>query len=138
MKIKVIIAAVLGGITSFITGFLTYNLLLGEFFKSNVTNASANNPPIAWALFASNLGWGFFFVIIFNRWASISTFKSGMINGLWMGLLLGLSINLMNYSLMGGETILAHAVDVILWGIICAAGGGVGGWALGFGNKSSE
>lgn len=139
MKNKVIIAAVLGGIASFLTGFLTYQVLFAEFFKSNIDmGAVAKNPPDVWAMFAANIVFGFFFIIIFDRWASISTFKAGLIAGAWMGLLNGLAINLMNYSLNSAETIQSHILGTILWGVISAVGGGVGAWVLGYGNKSAE
>ena len=139
MKNKVIIASVLSGIASYLTGFVTYVLLFGEFFKNNMNYGElAKNPPEQWAIFVSNIVLGFFFIIIFDRWASISTFKSGLIAGAWMGLLLGVAINVMNFGLNSAETMQAHIVGAILWGIIAAVGGGVGGWVLGYGNKSSE
>ena len=139
MKNKVIIAAVLAGIASYLTGFVTYVVLFGEFFKNNTHyGVLAKNPPEQWAIFAANIVLGFFFIIIFDRWASISTFKSGLIAGAWMGLLIGVAINVMNYGLSSAESVQAHIVGAILWGIIAAVGGGVGGWVLGYGNKSSE
>lgn len=139
MKSKVIIAALLGGITSFLVGFLTYNLALSEFFKTNVTmNVGTREQIELWSLFASNLVYGFFLTIIFDRWASISTFKTGMTAGMWMGFLLGLARSLMNYSMMNNETIIGHVVEVILWIVIVGMAGGVAGWVLGYGNKSSE
>ena len=55
-----------------------------------------------------------------------------------MGLLIGVAINVMNYGLSSAESVQAHAVGAILWGIIAAVGGGVGGGVLGYGNKSSD
>lgn len=138
MKSKIIISAVIGGIASFLCGFICYNVLLSNYFKENVKyGAIVKAPYELWAIFTANILMGFFFVIIFEKWASISTFKSGFKAGAWMGLLIGATFNLLNYSVINAENLQSHGVKTLIWGVVSAVGCGVAGWVLGYGNNKA-
>jgi hypothetical protein len=140
MNTKVLLAALAGGVTSFLLGWLFYGILLMDFFNSNqgsATGVMKDEASMGWIpLILGNLATGLLFALIYSRWANISTFRTGAIGGSWVGLLMALGYNL---SMLGTTNIMnatGALVDSALWAVIGAIIGGVVGWTLGYGNRT--
>ncbi|MBX2892789.1 MAG: hypothetical protein KF734_17805 [Saprospiraceae bacterium] len=140
MNTKVLLAALAGGVTCFLLGWLFYGFLLMDFFASNqgsATGVMKDEASMGWIpLILGNLATGLLFAMIYSRWANISTFRTGAIGGSWVGLLMALGYNL---SMLGTSNIMnatAALVDSALWAVIGALVGGVVGWTLGYGNRT--
>ena len=131
-----IIAAVLGGITSFFLGFIFYAVLLMDFFKANAgsaTGVARTDDMVWWALVAGNFALGFFFAWLFSTWAGISTFKGGLEGGATVGLFMGLFYNLIGYATANVMNLTASLVDVVVAMLMFGITGAVVAWYLGRG-----
>src|SRR5215813_3274242 len=139
MNTRVLVATVAGGAALFLLGFLVYGLLLDSWMKSHMVKHDGLiiDPPNFVTLVLANLVWAFFVALIFDRWASISTFAGGVVGGAMITFLMGLYFDLMSVSFMNVfSSFLPVAVDVIAFTIIGAISGGVIGAVLGMMNKS--
>lgn len=143
MNTKVLLAALAGGVASFLLGWLVFGILLDPWYRSMMTpEAVAVQRPmeemLMWAIVLSNLVYGLLLALIYNRWAGISTFKSGAIAGAVIGLLVALSYGLGFYAFMKTWTSPAILfVDPIASGVVGAIVGGVVGWVLGYGPRQA-
>ena len=79
MNTKLLLAALIGAIVAFFLGWLVWGILLMDYYNAYTTQYEGlmRNPPVLWALFLSQLAWTFMFAYIFDKWANITTFKSG-------------------------------------------------------------
>jgi hypothetical protein len=86
MKTNVLIATIAGGIAAFLLGWLVYGFLLMDYYTQNTIPYDGLFPsePNLLAIFISCLCWALLFAIVFDRWAGIKDFKSG----LWAGMLI--------------------------------------------------
>lgn len=141
MNTKVLLAAVAGGVASFLLGWLVFGILLDPYYKSMMTEQGvaaqrAESDMILWAIALSNLVYAYLLALIYNRWANISTFQSGAIAGAIISFLITLSFDLGMYAMFtlwtGGVGLI---VDPLANGVVGGIVGGVVGWALGFGNR---
>ena len=140
MNTRVLVATVAGGAALFLLGFLTYGLLLDSWMKSQMVKHDGlmMETPNFVTLILANLVWAFFAALIFDRWASISTFAGGLVGGALISFLMGLYFDLMSISFMNlFSSFVPVAVDVITFTIIGAISGGVVGAVLGMLNKDS-
>ncbi|MDX1684972.1 MAG: hypothetical protein R3275_07025 [Saprospiraceae bacterium] len=135
---KILLAGLIGAVVAYILGFLTWGLLLADFFEANSGSATgvmrAHDEMLHIPMIVGHLTWGLLFAIIYGRWASISTFATGAKAGAVIGLLVGLSFDLINYASTHILTPTSVVVDVIAMTIISAIVGGVVGWYYGRGN----
>jgi len=86
-----LLSGIAGTVVSFLLGFLFYGLLFTELF-------SENTEPCMLFIFLGCLFYAFTFALIYNRWANISTFKTGAKAGFLIGLLWSLSVNFFMHS----------------------------------------
>lgn len=141
MNTKVLLAALAGGVAYFLLGWLLYGILLDPYFRSMTTPEGlavqrAPEEMVMWAIALSNLVYALMLAIIFNRWASISTFQGGAIAGGIIGFLMALSVDLSMYSMLNLWTGMAGLiVDPLVSGVMGALVGGIIGWVLGYGKK---
>ncbi|MBP8724936.1 MAG: hypothetical protein KBF37_10675 [Saprospiraceae bacterium] len=135
MNSKTIIAGILGGICSFLLGFVLYGMLLKDLFAGMAGSATGvmrtDEEMVWWALILGNLIIGFLVAYIFSQWAGISTFMGGLRGGAAMGLFFTAGFDFIfygttNVSQLSG-TLLDMAVGVVMWGLAS----GVTGWWLG-------
>ncbi|MFN0037759.1 MAG: hypothetical protein ACKVUS_22075 [Saprospiraceae bacterium] len=139
MNTKVLLAALAGGVASYLLGWCFYGMLLSDFFAANVgtatgvmrDNASLQQLP----LIAGNLIFGLLYATIFSRWAGITTFMGGAMGGAWVGLLMGLGSNLVSLGVTNIGNPTSALVDALVAAVIGAIVGGVVGWVLGYGDK---
>ena len=133
MSTKVLLATLAGFVTMFLLGWLFWGYLFMDTFKSlsNPVEGAERAEPILWAIALSNVAWAYLYAYIFDRWASISTFKGGAMAGALMALLIGLTLDLVMYATLTMPTLQGLALDVVLNLVVGAIGGGVIGWVLG-------
>ncbi len=136
MNNKILIGGLIGGIAAFLLGWVIYGMALQGLMEANTTEAAkstmrAEEDMVWWAMILGNLALGFLFALIYGRWANISTFKTGAIAGAVIGLLWGLSFDLMMYSMSTLYTLTGVAIDVIAFAVMCALVGGIVAWWLG-------
>lgn len=130
---KFIMATLAGGVTLFCLGYVFYEALLGDFFKSAAGDSAAlRQEPIIWAIFVGETVIAAVLTMIFGRWAAIKTFVGGAKAGAILGVLLALGIN---FTLFGTTTMMtmvaAVVVDPLISLVRLGVAGGVIGWVLG-------
>ncbi len=131
---KILIAGLVGGIVSFIAGYLIWGLALKGFAEANagaVIANRANEDFQFWAIILGSLASGFLIAMIYGKWATISTLKTGAINGGIIGLLLGISSSFIMYGTTELLTMPLVIVNTIGYGVLYAIIGGVVGLMLG-------
>lgn len=135
MNSKTIIAGILGGICSFLLGWLLYGIVFKNMMADMMGSATgvmrSDSEMVFWALILGNLIIGCLVAYIFNFWASISTFMGGLTAGATIGLLFTLAFDLIFYATTNVTTISGIAVDVVINLLIWGISSGVVGWWLG-------
>ncbi len=135
MNSKTIIAGILGGICSFLLGWLLYGIVFKNMMADMMGSATgvmrSDSEMVFWALLLGNLLIGCLVAYIFNCWASISTFMGGLTAGATIGLLFTVAFDLILYATTNVTTISGIAVDVVINLLIWAISSGVVGWWLG-------
>ncbi len=130
---KVLIAGLIGGITYFILGFLVWDVLLGDYIVAPACVARSEEDFVFWAMVLSCLVWAFMLAYVFEKWASISTWKTGASAGLTLGLLIAATVQFANHAMMSSTTLTVVALDVLATGAVSGIVGAVVGWWLGRG-----
>ena len=120
MNIKRFLAsAVAGGITDFLLGWLLYGILLTSYFPEG-------EDMNLLFIFLGCLTFGVFISYVWNKWAGITTFMTGLQAGAVVGLILGIYGNFFMHS-NGDPNMTQFALDVVVTTIIGGAVGGVVG-----------
>ena len=127
---KTILGTLAGFAGLFGLGFLIYVVL---FASVQHTTAAAEGVTREFfpGIIAMELIYALLVTIIFQKWASISTFTGGLKAGALIGLLLGLCMGLWLYST---TTIFEHDIvwwHGVTWAIRFGVAGGLIGWVLG-------
>lgn len=142
MVARLLAATVIGGIVFFILGGLIFGVVLDPMVMRPNTSPDAlklmKDPP-NWALLVlGNLVFALFLAYIFDRWASIRTFSTGLTAGAIIMFLVSLYFQLMFGAFMNTMTSVTPSIaDVIGSTIIGAITGGVIGVVLGKMNKGA-
>jgi hypothetical protein len=140
MNTKVLLAALAGAVTSFLTGWALFGMALKGFFDANTLEGAqvvmrGDDNMVMWAVFLGGLSWNMLLALVFHRWAGIKTFQSGAIAGAWVMFLVALGADLYSYGMLNMSTLTSTLVDPLVNAIQGAIAGGVIGWVLGYGNK---
>lgn len=137
MKTKVILAALGGGIISFLLGWLIFGVLAAGYYEANMVkyNGLMKNPPDIWLILVANVVSALLLALIFDRWASITTFGSGLMNGMLIGFLVVLSFDLFLFATLHLYPLMILAMDVVLNTLLSGVTGGVVALILGYGKK---
>jgi hypothetical protein len=137
MNTKLILATLAGGILYFLLGWVVYGMFLMGFYQANtvVYDGLYKEMPNLILLFLANLAMAFLIAWIFQKWANISTLSGGFTAGLLIGFLIGLTNDLMFYSMMNLYTSTLLFVDIIVAAIVIGIVGACIGWVLGIGKK---
>lgn len=129
MNAKVIIAAVIGGVASFLLGWLIWGMLLMDIM-AQYQNASCMKPESEMnmgLLIVANLLWGFLYAYIFSNWKGELSFKAGLVPGALMSVLIGLSFDLYtitfttmsnSYTPIGINFVANAVVGAIIGGVV--------------------
>ena len=140
MNAKVLLAALAAGVATFLLGWVVYGMLLDPYFRTMLTpegQAAVKDPPLVLGIFVSQFFWGLLLAVIYSRWASISTFKTGAIAGAIISFLIALSVDVSFYSMWNMSSINMVFIDPIASAVLGAVGGGVVGWVLGYGQRQA-
>ena len=135
MITRILVATLVGGIVMFGLGFLIYGVLLDAFMKANMTAEAAKlmkDPPNFVLIIVSNLVFAWILAFIFERWAGIKTFATGLMAGAIIVFSMALAIDLQfaaTMNLMNG--FVPIVVDVLAATAMGAITGGVIGFVLG-------
>jgi hypothetical protein len=141
MLIRLLAAAVAGGVAFFGLGFLIYGVLLDPYFKAHmiVYPGLMKEPmPDFVALVASNLISALFFAFVFDYWASIRTFAGGLKGGAIMMFFISLVLDLQYVAFMNmwkDGAAIPVVLDIIAATVTGALVGGVIGLVLGLMKK---
>lgn len=126
---KILIGGLLGGLTSFLLGWIVYGIIFKDSMTSPVAGLmKPESEMIWWALILSCLFQGLLLSYIFGRWANITTALGGASAGAIIGGLLALYIDLGLYSMSNMFTTQTMVLDIVLSTIMMAAIGAVVGW----------
>jgi hypothetical protein len=130
-----ILATLVGFVVLFLLGWLTYGMLLMDFYAANAGSASgvmrAEENMVWWALILGNMFQAYLLVYIFGKWANITTFAAGFQGGAIIGLIIGLAINLSMYGTSNMMNLTATLVDPIVSAVMMGITGGAVGVMLG-------
>ena len=119
---KILRGTIFGGITYFILGWVIYGILLMDFTVNNFNQCAArpDGVMIMWAITLSSFILALL-LTLFLKWSGAKGVVGGLKIGALFGLLLGLSIDLAQYSMTTMfNSFTALIVDVIIWVIIIA------------------
>ena len=138
MDKKIITAAIVGAIVSFLLGWLIYGFLLMDYYTAYSVKYEGlmKDPPELWAYFANGLCWSYLLAYIFSKWSNTSTFGKGVVNAGFIGFFISLSYDFNFYAGMNLMSKRLLVVDVVVATIYIAIVGGVVAWVLGYGKKS--
>ncbi|MDG1315123.1 MAG: hypothetical protein P8P29_06340 [Flavobacteriaceae bacterium] len=104
-----ILSGIVGTLVSFLLGFLFYGLLFTDIHPDDAEQCMV-------FISLGCLFYAFTFALIYNRWANISTFKTGAEAGFLIGLLWSLSMNFFIYSSgssLDSNFLLLVAIDAV-------------------------
>lgn len=135
MNIRILVATLAGAIVFFFGGWLIFGLLLANYMKANTVQYAGlmKEPmPDMIPLALANLALAWLFAFVFDYWAGIRTFVSGLKGGALITLPVVLWIDLQFLAFMNLYTGIAPLViDVIAATVLGAIAGGVIGLVLG-------
>lgn len=134
------LAAIVGGITFFLLGWLIYGVVLMEFMNANSglspeVFAKFNRTEaefIWWALILANVASGFLMATILS-WGQITSAAGGAKAGAIVGFLIAISFDLLFYSMTNVFTASTLLVDIIASTVMTTIGSTIIGWLLGKG-----
>src|SRR5215213_2077007 len=134
MNIRVLVAALVGGIVMTLLGWLIFGILLMNFLKAYMIqyNGLEKNPPDWIPLIIFNLAFAWLFAFVFDYWATIRTFVGGVKGGalIMLPLVIGIDFQYMAFmNLYNGYVPII--VDIIAATVLGAIAGGVIGFVLG-------
>lgn len=135
MNTKTIIAAVIGGLSSFLLGWLFYGIVFKETLAGMGGSATgvmrADSEMVFWALALGNLVIGYLVAYIYSAWAGITTFVGGAKAGALLGLLLSLGFDMTMFGTSNMMSLNGALLDVAISTIMWAISAGFVGWWLG-------
>lgn len=141
MNTRMIIAALLGTVISFLLGWVVFGMLLDPYYQANVVHyhglMRTGDDMRLYGIFLSQLCANGLLAYIFSRWANITSFVPGFSAGLIIGFLMYASFDLAMWSSMNIFPAKFFAVDVIVNAVFAGVMGGVIGVILGWGKKAA-
>lgn len=139
MLIRVLVAGIAGTLVSMAAGFVVWGMLLANYMQSTLSPAAKavmSPQPRMLPFVAAQLGFGFFYAFVLERWAGARALMSGLYAGAILGFFYALLANLMNDAFfvnmhVGANTppmIVDIAAGTVVGSIIGAAEALVLGW----------
>ncbi len=135
MNTRPLLAALAGGLTLFVLGYISYAVLFASFFEVNAGSAvgamrTETGDLMLHAILAGEITFAYLIVLIFSRAGLGDSLLAGTKAGAQIGFLVGLGINLVEYGALNIGTLTSHAVDPLLYAVRWAAAGAVIAWIL--------
>ncbi|QGY44210.1 DUF1761 family protein [Maribellus comscasis] len=118
---KILRGTIFGGIAFFFLGWVVYGMLLADFMAAH-SDASLNRPDdqmVWWAMILSNLVLGLLVTLVL-KWSGATSIIDGIKTGAIFGFLMGLTMDLMMYSMTTQYDLTVVFVDVIVYTILLA------------------
>ncbi len=136
MNTRVVIAAIVGGIASFVLGGIVYGVLgLDAFMKSHTVHYDGLMMPMDSTMlihvFIGGLCNSLLLAYIFANWAKIKDFNGGMKAGALIGLLMTLGFDIFMKGYMNLWDYTSMFTDVIVSSIMTSFSAGIIAWMLG-------
>lgn len=140
MNIRVLAAAVAGAIMMFFLGWLIFGVILMSYFQANtVQYAGQKMPPDFRLLIPAQLALGWLFAFVFDYWAGIRTFLSGLKGGVLLYFPIAVAIVLQREAFMEHfHGVVPMVVEILAAAVWAAVAGGVVGLVLGLMAKKVE
>ncbi|MDZ4822971.1 MAG: hypothetical protein SH856_05890 [Flavobacteriales bacterium] len=139
MNTKMILGGIVGGVVSFLLGWVVFGILLEPYYTSNMVEYSGSGLVRAeadmhlWAIAVAQFAWSFLLAWIFSKWGGINAMK-GFVNGFIIFLLVTTGFDLFMYAqfnLYKGTFYLVDiAVNAVFGGIVGAVIGMVMGMPM--------
>jgi hypothetical protein len=134
---KIILGGIVGGVASFLLGWLIYGVLLMDFW-TNYFNHCAERPEeemVWWALILSNFATGFFLAFIFS-WSKTKGWLAGAKIAAIAAFFMILSYDLSFYSMSTMfNSFSAVIIDIVIGTVFTAIIGAIIGLVMGMGKK---
>jgi hypothetical protein len=127
---RYILATVVGGVTLFILGFLTYGLTLVDFFAANSAPGIMKETPIFWSIGLGELLLAGLLTLTLGCWAGVKSIGEGLKSGALFGILLSLAVGMTLYGATNMSNFTATLVDVLVNTVRVALAGAVIGAVL--------
>ena len=131
MNNKLLIGGLIGGVASFLVGYLIFVLALDTTLNAHTMPGISREHPEFFHIFLGNLAFGFLLAYILTK-SNTSGFSNGAKMGFIIGLLTILGHNLISF---GTTKVIADItgllIDVIAVAVLFAIVGGIVGWWLG-------
>ena len=122
-----LLATLIGFISLFLLGYVIYVVLAASFFEQH-TNIPMNEEDMNMAFIA--LGSLFQVFVMANLFRKLSDGRNGLHLGVWIGVFVGLGINLMMYGSSAPLDLTGTLVDAVLNIVLYGITGTVIGWAF--------
>ena len=138
MNVRTIIAALAGGVTMFLLGFLFFGLAFAEYFRTNMVEYAglAKDPPVFWAIFLFNLAWASIIAFVLG-YAGRGGWAEGAKVGVIVMFLLGLGANLDFFAFLNiHKSVTPMLVHILLISVIGGLTGAVIGVVKGNSSRS--
>ena len=126
MNSKTLIAALLGGLTLFVLGYIVHGLLLADFYSTSVDRAE----PLFLYIGLGELVFGYFIVWVFTQ-TDTSSAADGAKVGAILGFVIFSAINLIMYGAYEMADLYTHLVATVVGTVRFGVAGAVVGWYLG-------
>lgn len=123
--------AIVGAITLFGLGFLMYEIMGGGAQLFDGSADGLRSEVLKGPIFLIDLATALLVTVIYNRWAGIKTFAAGAKNGLWIGALLGVIVQLDFYACTEVAPLNTVFFYAATHALRMAIAGGVIAWVLG-------
>jgi len=141
MNSKTLVAALLGGLTAFLAGWLLYGVLLKgtmEGMMGTATGVMKTDEEIMsmnsiLTILLGNLVFGYLLTHIFSKWANVTSAAAGASAGALLMGLYALGYDLIMYGTSNMMQLQGVFVDAIIAAVLGALSGAVIGWWLGRG-----
>ena len=125
MNNKLLIGGLIGGVASFLVGYLIFVLALGTTLEAHTMPGIGREAPELIHIFLGNLAFGFLLSYLLTK-SNTSGFANGATMGLITGLLITLGFNLVRF---GTTKVIADItgllLDTVAVGVLFAVVGGI-------------
>ncbi|HVM89664.1 MAG TPA: hypothetical protein VMT76_15855 [Puia sp.] len=136
---KFILAGIAGGILIFLLGYLTYGLLLADFFTKHAGPAKGAGRDMQQLLFLylfiGNLLFGFLLAYVISK-SGITTIGKGFICGATVGFLANAANGCITFATTWLISRTALAADAVSFAVVSGIVGAAQAWIAGKGKKA--
>lgn len=132
-------AVILGSVTMLLVGFLLYGVLFAWLFREGaltLPGVMRQPPAIGWIL-AGQAGFGVLVAFVVS-WRGRLSFAGGACTGALLGFLMAVGYDFAQYGTSHLWTLEATLLDPFITALLVASAGGVAGFVLGRGSRTSR